>query len=31
MADPQEEPAVFAPGYHPDELKEIADRLLQHA
>jgi Mn-containing catalase len=31
MADPQEEPAVFAPGVHPEELKEIADRLLRAA
>jgi Mn-containing catalase len=29
-ADPPEERAVFAPGYHPEELKEIADRLLAH-
>jgi Mn-containing catalase len=28
-ADPAEERAVFAPGYHPEELKEIADRLLR--
>jgi Mn-containing catalase len=27
-ADPPEERAVFAPGYHPEELKEIAERLL---
>jgi Mn-containing catalase len=30
-ANPPEERAVFAPGYHPEELKEIADRLMQHA
>ncbi len=30
-ADPPEERAVFAPGYHPEELKEIAERLLQRA
>jgi Mn-containing catalase len=30
-ADPPEERAVFAPGYHPEELKEIADRLLSRA
>jgi Mn-containing catalase len=30
-ADPPEDRAVFAPGYHPEELKEIADRLLQRA
>ena len=29
MADPPAEPAVFSPGYHPEELKEIADRLLK--
>jgi Mn-containing catalase len=28
-ADPPEEPAVFAPGYHPEELKEMADQLLR--
>jgi Mn-containing catalase len=27
-ADPPAEPGVFSPGYHPEELKEIADRLL---
>jgi hypothetical protein len=30
-ADPPEERAVFAPGYHPGELKEIAERLLARA
>jgi Mn-containing catalase len=30
-ADPPQEQAVFAPGYHPEELKEIADRLLKNA
>ena len=30
-ADPPEQRAVFAPGYHPEELKEIADRLLARA
>jgi Mn-containing catalase len=30
-ADPPEERAVFAPGYAPEELKEIADRLLSRA
>jgi Mn-containing catalase len=30
-ADPPEQRAVFAPGYHPEELKEIADRLMAHA
>lgn len=30
-ADPPEERAVFAPGYHPEELAEIAARLLQRA
>jgi Mn-containing catalase len=28
-ADPPEEPAVFSPGYHPEELKEMADRLIR--
>jgi Mn-containing catalase len=28
-ANPPEEPAVFAPGYHPEELEEIASRLVQ--
>ena len=28
-ADPPEEAAVFAPGYHTEDLKEIAERLLQ--
>jgi Mn-containing catalase len=31
QADPPEERAVFAPGYHPEELKEIADRLMKRA
>lgn len=30
-ANPPEERAVFAPGYHPEELKEIAERLLRRA
>jgi Mn-containing catalase len=30
-ADPAEEREVFAPGYHPEELKEIADQLLRAA
>lgn len=30
-ADPPEERAVFAPGYLPEELQEIAERLLQRA
>ena len=30
-ADPPQEGAVFSPGYHPEELKEIADRLLKGA
>jgi hypothetical protein len=30
-ADPPEEREVFAPGYHPEELKEIANRLLRVA
>jgi Mn-containing catalase len=30
-ADPPEERAVFAPGYAPEELKEIADKLLSRA
>ena len=30
-ADPPEERAVFSPGYHPEELKEIADRLMGQA
>lgn len=28
-ANPPEERAVFAPGYHPEELKEMADRLMR--
>lgn len=28
-ADPPEEPNVYAPGYHPGELAEIAQRLLR--
>jgi Mn-containing catalase len=31
MADPPEEPTISAPGFHPEELKEIAEKLLQHA
>jgi hypothetical protein len=31
MADPPEEQAVFAPGYSPEDLKEIADKLLSRA
>jgi Mn-containing catalase len=30
-ADPPEQTAVFSPGFHPEELKEIAERMLQHA
>jgi Mn-containing catalase len=30
-ADPPEEKAVFAPGYSPEDLKEIADKLLSRA
>jgi Mn-containing catalase len=30
-ADPPEERGVFAPGYRPEELKEIADRLMAQA
>jgi len=29
MADPPEEPAVFAPDYHPGELAEIAERMMR--
>ena len=28
--DPPEEPAVFAPGYDPDELQEMAQRLMRN-
>ena len=30
-ADPAEERAVFAPGYDPEELKEMAEKLLQRS
>lgn len=30
-ADPPEDAAAFSPGYHPEDLKEIADRLMRGA
>ncbi|WDT93174.1 manganese catalase family protein [Thermoleophilum album] len=30
-ADPPEEPAVFSPGLHPEELRQIAERLVKNA
>ena len=30
MADPPAETTAFAPAYHPEEIKEIADKLLKN-